>query len=58
MVDELWDRQYRGGRSQLHDGIDRLVNRIGCSAGTVFRLVHAIQFDAPWAPRSKDAGCA
>ncbi len=44
MRDELFDRDYQAGRDALHDGIDRLV------AGTAetFRLIAAIQFDAPW----------
>jgi hypothetical protein len=58
MIDQLWDRQYRDGRDQLHTGIDRLVEKVRCSTGTVFRLMHAIQFDAPWAPRSRDVECA
>jgi hypothetical protein len=58
MVDEIWDRQYQSGRAQLHDGFGRLVEKVRCSVATTFKSVHAIQFDAPWAPRSKDVGCA
>jgi hypothetical protein len=44
MRDELYDRDYQDGRDALHNGIDRLV------AGTMdtFRVIAAIQFDAPW----------
>lgn len=44
MHDELYDRDYQAGRDALHDGIDRLV------AATMqpFKLLAAIQFDAPW----------
>jgi hypothetical protein len=44
MHDELYDRDYQTGRDALHDGIDRLI------AGTMqtFRVIAAIQFDAPW----------
>ena len=58
MIDEIWDRQYQAGRHEFHAGVERLVERLRCSVGTTFRLIHAIQFDAPWARRSKDVGCA
>jgi acetaldehyde dehydrogenase (acetylating) len=58
MIDEIWDRNYQAGRNELNAGIDRLVEKIRCSTVKTFRLFHAIQFDAPWARRSKDVGCA
>ena len=44
MRDEIFDREYQAGRDALNDGIDRLV------AGTMqtFRVLAAIQFNAPW----------
>ena len=45
MRDEIFDREYQAGRNALHDGIDRLVEGIAKS----LRVLHAIQFDAPWA---------
>jgi len=44
MLDELYDRDYQDGRDALHNGIDRLIS------GTMdtFRVIAAIQFDAPW----------
>ena len=44
MRDEIYDRDYQAGRDALHDGIDRLVSGIG----QTFRLMTAIQFNAPW----------
>jgi hypothetical protein len=44
MRDEIFDRDYQAGRDALHDGIDRLVSGIG----QTFRLMAAIQFNAPW----------
>ena len=57
MRDELYDRDYQAGRDALYDGIDRLI------AGTVkgWRVLNAIQFDAPWrngAGRGDRAGVA
>ena len=45
MRDEIFDRDYQAGRNALHGGIDRLVDGIAKS----LRVLHAIQFEAPWA---------
>ena len=44
MRDEILDREYQAGRDALNDGIDRLFAGIGRS----LRVLHSIQFDAPW----------
>ena len=44
MRDELYDRDYQSGRDALHDGIDRLI----AATMQTFRVIAAIQFDAPW----------
>jgi len=44
MRDEFYDRDYQAGRDALHDGLDRLV----AGAMQTFRVLAAIQFDAPW----------
>ena len=44
MRDELFDRDYEAGRDALHDGIDRLI----AATAQTFRVIAAIQFDAPW----------
>ena len=44
MRDEIFDRDYQAGRDALHDGIDRLIAGMGRS----LRVLHSIQFDAPW----------
>jgi len=45
MRDEIFDREYQAGRDALNDGIDRLV----AGFGQTFRVLTAIQFNAPWA---------
>jgi hypothetical protein len=47
MRDEIFDRDYQNGRNALNDGIDRLLAGIM----QTFRVVAAIQFDAPWRGR-------
>ena len=44
MRDELYDREYQAGRDVLHSGIDRLIE----GAAKSLRVLHTIQFDAPW----------
>jgi hypothetical protein len=44
MRDEIFDREYQAGRNALNDGIDRLF----ASMGRTLRVLHSIQFNAPW----------
>jgi hypothetical protein len=44
MRDEFYDRDYQDGREALHGGIDRLL----AATMQTFRILTAIQFDAPW----------
>ncbi len=44
MRDEIFDREFQSGRNALNDGIDRLI----AGAGQAFRVLHKVQFDAPW----------
>ena len=54
MIDEIFDRQYQSGRTELHAGIDRAVSNLGRSILTTFDALQRIQFAAPWtAQRSR-----
>lgn len=44
MRDEIFDRDYQAGRDALNGGIDRLI----ASIGRTLKILHSIQFDAPW----------
>ncbi len=57
MIDEIFDRQYQSGRKELHDGIDRLIQRAGRALAATFEAMHRVQFAAPWA-KNKRPGCA
>lgn len=48
MIDEIFDRQYQAGRAELHDGIDRLVRRVGGGLSRTFEAMRRVQYDAPW----------
>ena len=58
MLDELFDRNYQAGRSDLNAGIDRLGSRFSKTVLGAFRVGTRIQFAAPWSRRNSDAGCA
>lgn len=53
MIDEIFDRTYQSGRTELNRGLDRLFSRIGASAGNAFRVLNRIEFDAPWVERRR-----
>lgn len=44
MNDQIFDREYQAGRDALNDGISRLID----GAGQSLRVLHKINFDAPW----------
>lgn len=58
MNDEIFDRIYQSGRADLNDGIDRLLGRVSRSVSQAFNAAHRIHFDAPWAKRRQNTGCA
>lgn len=48
MRDELYDRDYQGGRDALHEGIDRLVHRAADGLRLTFEAIHRVEWSAPW----------
>ena len=58
LIDEIFDRQYQSGRKDLHDGIDRLARRAGAALAATFQTMHRVQFDEPWAKKTKRPGVA
>lgn len=53
MRDELFDRDYQAGRAGLNASIDRAIAGIARSVGTSFKLLHDIQWNAPWQAKTK-----
>jgi hypothetical protein len=51
MIDEIFDRAYQAGRSDLNAGIGAVFAR----AGEAFRVLHRIEFEAPWLARQRKA---
>ena len=52
MVDEIFDRGYQAGRSELHGGIDALVHKLRDSLAALAAAQHHL-WDAPWNPRRR-----
>ena len=48
MRDELFDRDYQAGRAELNAGIDRAIANIGRSLGDSLKVLHRIEWNAPW----------
>jgi len=44
MNDQIFDREYQAGRAALNDSISRLIH----GASQSMRVLHKINFDAPW----------
>jgi hypothetical protein len=48
MVDEIYDRAYRESRAELNAGIARLFAGMSRTLGDSFRVLHRIEWSAPW----------
>ena len=58
MRDELFDRDYQAGRAELHAGIDRAIAGIGRTLGASLKVLHRLEWNAPWRGKSKRIGRA
>ena len=57
MVDEIFDRGYQAGRTDLNAGLDRAFNWIGGTLGNSLKVLHRIEWNAPWTSAPKDSQC-
>ena len=57
MVDEIYDRTYQSGRSELHAGIDDAVAKLARTVMVGFTALNRVQFDAPWKNRRNNVEC-
>ncbi len=55
MIDELFDRQYRAGRSELNSAISAVAGRVKRAFGHAFAVLNRIEYSAPWSDRSGPA---
>jgi hypothetical protein len=54
MIDEIYDRGYQAGRSELHDGIDALISRVRNAFAPALSALYHMEWDAPWNAKSSD----
>ena len=55
MIDEMFDRDYRGGRAQLNSAILGLATRLGHAVGNAFKVLNRIEYSAPWLGKQRGA---
>jgi hypothetical protein len=48
MVDELYDRGYQAGRTDLNSSIFALLRGSGEALANAFRVLNRIEYAAPW----------
>lgn len=53
MQDEIFDRTYQAGRADLNAGLDRAFAAIGRTIGDSMKVLHRIEWDAPWSAKPK-----
>ena len=58
MMDEIYDRGYQAARADLNAGLDRTFATIGRELGKSFSVLHRLEWNAPWAAKSKGVGRA
>lgn len=55
MVDEIFDRAYRDSRGELNASLAGVFAGIGRTLGESFKVLHRIEWSAPWEQKSKRA---
>jgi hypothetical protein len=53
MIDENFDRGYQAARAELNAGIAEALSSVSQSIGDSLRVLHRIEWSAPWAPPKK-----
>ena len=55
MIDELYDRAYRDSRADLNASLAGTFAGIGKAISDSFRVLHRIEWSAPWEQKAKRA---
>ena len=53
MIDEIFDRTYRAGRSDLNAALGLIFRDIGTAATNAFQVLNRIEYDSPWLARRR-----
>jgi hypothetical protein len=57
MIDDLFDRDYQAGRKAINSEIARMASRFAAGFSNAFKVLHRIEYSAPWASTQNNAGC-
>jgi len=55
MVDEIYDRAYRDSRGELNAALASGLANLGKLVGDSFKVLHRIEWSAPWEQKGKRA---
>ena len=55
MVDEMYDRQFQAGRTQMNLAVVGGIKRLAKGAAQAFAVLHRIEWNAPWAAPAEPA---
>jgi hypothetical protein len=55
MMDEIYDRGYQAARKDLNASMAGIFGRFGQAVGEAFEVLVKIEYQAPWAAKSKRA---
>ncbi len=57
MMDEIFDRTYQSGRAELNAGIDRAIQRAARTLGDSLKVLHRMEWSAPWRRQTNRTQC-
>jgi hypothetical protein len=53
MIDEIFDRGYQAARANMNAGVADAFSGIGQTIGDSMKVLHRMEWSAPWAPPKK-----
>jgi len=53
MIDEIFDREYQAARADVNAGVADALAGIGRTIGDSLKVLHRIEWSAPWAQPKK-----
>jgi hypothetical protein len=56
MVDEIFDRHYQAGRTELNAAIADAIERLGMAVSNAFKVLNRIEYSEPWSGNPRSAG--
>ena len=57
MIDEIFDRDYQAGRAALNASLNRAGHDLARTIGDGLRVLHRLEWTAPWARHAPPPHC-